>query len=227
MFPLLGMFLLHFFQCTTCLSVKPLHPEENVVKDSQEEASALEDVLQKLANLQDQVKELETKLEEGNRVQCETEVEKKLDEAFPTALQQEWRGSPYEMVCAYKQYWHVMDPIVTYDYITSEYNEGVMNIETGTFTAVTSGYYMITFSATAGVEPGEYCNIWLYHNNYPVTESKWVTQSSSANEGVLWDQGSRTVVRYVQAGQTITLKVTDNSYGVNEILLCLYLLPAP
>merc|ERR1711971_704408 len=109
MFLLLGLMLLHLFQCNTCLSLKPLHLEENVkeiMKDSQEETGELEAVLQKLANLQDQVKELETKLEEGNRVQRETDVPRQ------TGLEQGWRASPYEMVCAYKQYWHVMDPIV-------------------------------------------------------------------------------------------------------------------
>ena len=238
------------FQCNKCESGNLLQLEKNIketTEDAQGEAISLEAVLQKLANLQEQVSDLETKLEEGNRMQkCETKVETKLDEVLPMAVQEGRKASPNEMVCAYKQYWHVMDPIVTYDFITSEFNAGVLNIETGTFTAVTSGYYMITFSATAGVEPGEYCNIWLYHSDYPVGESKWVTQSSSGNSGVLWDQGSRTVVKtaillyfscinanqdltqvlYIQAGNTITLRVTDNSYGVNEILLCLYLLPA-
>ena len=73
---LLGLMLL--FQCNKCESGNLLQLEKNIketTEDAQGEAISLEAVLQKLANLQEQVSDLETKLEEGNRMQkCETKV---------------------------------------------------------------------------------------------------------------------------------------------------------
>ena len=69
-----------------------------------------------------------------------------------------------------------------------------MNIETGIFTAITSGYYTITFSARADVFPDEYSFMYIFHNGAKVSESQWETYLGGASYGYMADQGSRTVV---------------------------------
>ena len=71
-----------------------------------------------------------------------------------------------------------------------------MNIETGVFTTVTSGYYIVTFSATVDAHPGESTIMWLYQNGVRLEESKFQTSLISGDTGDrIYDQGSRTVVR--------------------------------
>ena len=66
-----------------------------------------------------------------------------------------------------------------------------MNIETGVFTTVTSGYYIVTFSGHVTVHAGEYTVMYLYHNGIKVYESQFETYSGG---DFIQDQGSRTVV---------------------------------
>ena len=72
-----------------------------------------------------------------------------------------------------------------------------MNIETGVFTTVTSGYYIVTFSGYVWVHPGEDTQMYLYHNGARVVESKFETSMhvGSAAEYII-DQGSRTVASF-------------------------------
>ena len=70
-----------------------------------------------------------------------------------------------------------------------------MNIETGVFTTVTSGYYIITFSAYAQVQAREYTRMYLNHNGAFVEESLFVTSMFVGDsEDFIEDTGSRTVV---------------------------------
>ena len=68
-----------------------------------------------------------------------------------------------------------------------------MNIQTGVFTTVTSGYYIVTFSGTVDVQAGGYSNMYLYHNGVQVVESR-VKSSMYVGNGDDWigGQGSRT-----------------------------------
>ena len=119
------------------------------------------------------------------KTNCEEEVNKKLEEALPTAIQKGLRDMSSEMVCAYKFQWKKSAPgtVVTYDRITSELNntdrpggvDGGMDIATGVFTATTSGHYIITFSLGAFVKEGEYTWLFLHHNGAAVEESEWAS----------------------------------------------------
>jgi len=106
-----------------------------------------------------------------------------------------------------------------------------MNIETGVFTTVTSGYYIVTFSGSADVHGGEWSYMYLYHNGVQVKESKFrsvgMLRYAGSVDDYISDQGSRTVILHLLAGDTLDLRTEDNSYGVNEITLCLYMAPAP
>ena len=73
-----------------------------------------------------------------------------------------------------------------------------MNIETGVFTTVTSGYYIVTFSANVDVHPGQHTNMFLYHNEVQVEESQFYTSMGvGSGDAFIYDQGSRTVVNIV------------------------------
>ena len=104
-----------------------------------------------------EVAEIERKMDEvvlntqNNQMECKAEVKKEVDKILPTAVEQGLRDLPYEMVCAYRISLFEANSIVTYDQITVEASNsnqpgGSMNIETGVFTAITSGYYIITYS---------------------------------------------------------------------------------
>jgi len=198
-------------------------------------------------NLQQQVKEGELQFE--NRVEEEIaslkseltiqigeEVKKEVDKVLPTAVEQGLRDLPFEMVCAYRGTWTAANSIVNYDRITVEFNnsnrpgggDGTMNIETGVFTTVTSGYYIVTFSAHVYVHPGEYTTMWLYHNGVQLEESLFETAMHvGSGDDYIRDQGSRTVILHLLAGDTLDLRTINNSYKVYRTTLCLYMAPAP
>ena len=109
------------------------------------------------------------------------------------------RHLPFEMVCAYKGSTGTVG-VINYDRITMEFNnsnrpgggDGTMNIETGGFTTVTSGYYIVTYSATVSVFPGDYTNMWLYHNGVAQEAScSWTVERGG---DFIDDQSSRTLV---------------------------------
>ena len=112
------------------------------------------------------------------------------------------RDLPFEMVCAYKESTGTVG-VINYDRITMEFNnsncpggaDGRMNIKTGIFTTVTSGYYIVTYSATVDVLPGEYTSMYLHHNGVQVEESMFRSSMYvGSGDNYIGDQGSRTVV---------------------------------
>ena len=89
-----------------------------------------------------------------------------------------------------------------------------MDIKTGVFTVITSGYYVITYrwftkfviivfvikpspmySASARVRPGESTDMYINRNGELIEESRWLTMMASDGDAAyIDDQGSRTVV---------------------------------
>merc|ERR1712037_252352 len=170
-------------------------------------------------------------LKSDGEARCKAEVKKELDKVLPTAVEQGLRDLPFEMVCAYQSKWDKVG-VISYDRISVEFNnsdlpgggDGTMNIETGAFTTVTSGYYIVTFSAYAG----EYTHMSLYHNGARVEESRFVTDMGvGSGSDYIFDQGSRTVILHLLAGDTLDLRTTFNEYYVEMITLCFYMAPAP
>ena len=148
------------------------------------------------ANLKIKVNQVEGKV--VTHLRNSESVKKELDR-----LKQGLRDLPFEMVCAFQERWNGANSVVTYDKVTSEFNnsdrpggaDGSMDIQTGVFTTVTSGYYTITFSASAGVSPGEHTVMALYHNGVQVEESWYETINHVGGGGTwIYDQGSKTVV---------------------------------
>ena len=68
-----------------------------------------------------------------------------------------------------------------------------MNIETGVFTTVTSGYYIVTFSANSLLNSGDVTAMTLYHNGVYLAESFYQAEMEKS-DGYSFDPGSRTVV---------------------------------
>jgi len=180
--------------------------------------------------------EVAKSLKSEMKMQCQAEVKKELDKVLPTAVEQGLRDLPFEMVCAYKGEWSAANGAISYDRTTVEFNDsdrpggadGSMNIETGVFTAVSSGYYIVTYSGKVRVHPGEYTYMYLYHNEVQVQESIFVTYGDVGDSGsYIRDNGSRTMILHLLAGDTVDLWTTSNSDRVYNINLCLNMVPAP
>merc|ERR1712154_225318 len=138
------------------------------------------------------------------------------------------RDLPFEMVCAYKGSTGTVG-VINYDRVTMEFNnssnrprgaDGGMNIETGIFTTVTSGYYIVTYSATVDVLPGECTLMYLHHNGAAVEESMFRSSINvGSGDNYIGDQGSRTVILHLLAGDTLDLRTEYNSDVVYRITL--------
>merc|ERR1712037_733688 len=201
-------------------NLQKLVKEGEVLNTLKEVASLKSELTMQIADLQNQ---------------CKAEVKKEVDKVLPTAVEQGLRDLPFEMVCAYQSEWD-KDGVVNYNQISLEFNnanrpgggDGTMNIETGVFTTVTSGYYIVTFSAYVSVYPGEYTSMLLYHNGVQLEESRFVTKMGvGSGDNYIIEQGSRTVILHLLAGDTLDLRTTYNDGYVSHLTLCLYMAPAP
>jgi len=140
----------------------------------------IEDFQNQLNELKkNQNQEIASSLKSEIENKCQAEVKKEVEKVLPTAVEQGLRD--FEMVCAYQDYWYAKNSIITYDRISLEFNnsdrpggaDGSMNIETGVFTTVTSGYYIVTYSASVAVRAGEITYMYLYHNGVQLEESSF------------------------------------------------------
>merc|ERR1712037_607166 len=152
---------------------------------TQKEVASLEsEMAMHLKELKAERKNKNHSLKSEMETQCKAEVKKELDKVLPTAVELGLRDLPFEMVCAYKERWDRVG-VINYERISVEFNnadlpgggDGSMNIETGVFTTVTSGYYIVTFSTTVYVTAGEYTQMYLYHNGVAVEESLFDTST--------------------------------------------------
>merc|ERR1712210_439614 len=115
--------------------------------------SEVENLQKQLKEIKVQFAEFESRMVVSVKSEVRAEVKKEVDKVLPTAVEQGLRDLPFEMVCAYKGTWTASNSIIDYDRITAEFNnsdrpgggDGRMNIETGVFTTVTSGYYIVTY----------------------------------------------------------------------------------
>ena len=161
------------------------------------QGEALETKTEEVAWLQEKVNLLEGQLEHQGRL---------IQEGL-------FKDSPYLMVCAHRDFWYEADSTVTYEYITLDVSnsdqpgggDGTMDITTGVFTAITGGYYMITYGGRARVRighpMGQEAHMYIFRNGGELMqESIWQSeinlQDIHIETGVEYidDQGSRTVV---------------------------------
>merc|ERR1712233_144007 len=202
------------------------------------------------ANLKKQVTEIESRLEEeiadlkselrmkiaDFQNQCKVDFQNQCQSEVKSEVEKGLRDLPFEMVCAYQDRWTAENSIVTYDHISLEFNnsdrpggaDGSMNIETGVFTTVTSGYYIVTFGGTVYVHSGEFTVMYLYHNGVQLEESRFYTSMATGNgDNYIGDQASKTVILHLLAGDTLDLRTENIGRSVYRITLCVYMAPAP
>ena len=179
---------------------------EKLQKRVKEGEVQIGDINEGSASLKKQVRDVESKLEEISSLKSDmrAEVKKEVDNVLPEAVEQGLRDLPFEMVCALKIVEEDTGVVVGYNRITEEFNnsdrpggaDGTMNIETGVFTTVTSGYYIINYSAFADVHGRGSTSMYLHHNGTIVPESSIATSLIMGDQDNDWirAQGSRTVV---------------------------------
>ena len=120
--------------------------------------------------------------------------------------------------------------------------DGLMDIETGVYTVLTSGYYIITYSASAVAYTEESTHMFIRVNNGYLSETTWESHLGYGSANQIYDQGSRTTVGYwlnhlyhfllqyrlLQAGDTVDLMTSYLGHqGVYRITFCIYLTPIP
>ena len=111
---------------------------------NQEVASLKSEMKMEIAGIQNQLQEVKAARKNQNQ-----EVAKSLKNEMTAAVDQGLRDLPFEIVCAYQKEWKLADSVVSYERVTVEFNnsnrpgggDGSMDISTGVFTTVTSGYY--------------------------------------------------------------------------------------
>ena len=95
-------------------------------KNRQEVSSLKSEMTMQIAEMKAQQKnqnrEVAHSLKSEMEMQCKAEVKKELDKVLPTAVEQGLRDLPFEMVCAYKDYWTAANSIINYNRITVEFN---------------------------------------------------------------------------------------------------------
>ena len=133
---------------------------------------------QREKELEAKIKEMETRLEELEADTIKKENNKSEDSEFPIGFISAWRSSP------------IFSPqTVTFESFLANYNnggepgggDGVLDLDSGVFTCLTSGYYSVSFSARGALGLHyPYQILYLFKNGTQLPESGWQ----------LWDNGS-------------------------------------
>merc|ERR1711892_697485 len=124
-------------------------------------------------------------------------------------------NSAFVGVCAYR-YETTTTGVITYDSIFSSYitDSSALSTSMGTFTASTSGLYMVTWSAhTVG-----HAQIWLFKQGVQMPDTAYVS-----NQPDEIAQGSRTVMVELCPGEEIYLWAYDNTRGIGQLHFCVTL----
>merc|ERR1712004_534867 len=127
--------------------------------------------------------------------------------------------------CGYREIWTTARSTITYEKTLLNVGRGSMDLGSGVWTAEETGLYQVAWSMFNRVDSGEYNYIYLYKNGGRVDESEHLS-SYVGSEGRINDQGGRTMMLELQAGDT--LELTDTLfYGVAiNIHFCVSLLHA-
>ena len=129
---------------------------------------------QEVACLKKQVREIEGKVEEEvtsikNGMKAEVKKELDIGQSSPNGnWEKGLKDPPFEMVGTFQKYWD-LEGVLNYNPTTVESNnsdrprgaDGTMSIETGVFTASTSGYYIITLITIAIITSKGEIIMWL------------------------------------------------------------------
>merc|ERR1711892_3050 len=123
-------------------------------------------------------------------------------------------NSAFVGVCAYK-YHTTSTGTLTYDSISSSFitDTSYLSTSTGTFTASTSGLYMVTWSAATSGR----AYIFLYQQGVAIDDTVYVSDQSDE------DMGSKTVMVELCPGEQIHLGATSNTDHIYRLQFCVTL----
>lgn len=150
-------------------------------------------------NFEQKNKELEDKFDQKNKKleQTNLELNQRLS-ALPDI--------PFVTTCAYQSKWGTPSAVITYDRISSHFDnadrpnggDGDLNTETGVYTCLTAGHYTITYSGDVALRPGQTLVFNLYKNGASVVEEGQFYAEAynpdSSHNGYNSYPGSRTLV---------------------------------
>jgi len=111
--------------------------------------------------------------------------------------------------CGYQSGWSTGSSVITYNkLILSEGDAGTLDPATGVWTTNVPGLYEITWSLRNELTGDDDNWIYLYRNGQTIEESihgSYIGQTTSS-ERVIAEQGGRTMLLHLAAGDTLTLR---------------------
>merc|ERR1712029_826283 len=129
------------------------------------------------------------------------------------------KDQPHELACAFTHRWSKEGKTVNYDYLLSDHTssgDGVLNTTTGVYTCQQPGHYTVSYSGTAVIKDGQKASLHLYQNGVVVPASMWYSFASGISGQYLQDQGSKTLILYMEPGDFLELR-TDYGFFNGEI----------
>jgi len=116
----------------------------------------------------------------------------------------------YSHHCAYQDKWEDAGSTITYDSSLTSAGTGDLDLGTGKFRAEHDGYYTVTVSGTAYLEPGKWAFSGLYVNGQQ-SGGEWHSHSSSGIGGWIGEQGFLTQTIYMKSGDTLEWRTSSVS----------------
>jgi len=151
------------------------------------------------------------------------------------SVDEKWQATdlPQLMFCAFQKEWTKPSSTITFDHLMSDYKnshtvnggDGLMNTTSGVYTVVRPpGHYTATFSGRAALFPSQWTDIYLYHNGTRIEETLWLSWNSGTQQGILVDQGSRTVTVHLKINNTLEIRTGSYFSGrLLDFMFCLSL----
>merc|ERR1712236_138764 len=106
-------------------------------------------------------------------------------------------------------------------YSSTNVNGADLDVSTGLFTAGWAGTYTVTWSGSATVD-GHDLYIFLQKNGEDIEDSRTHSYIGGGFSDIV-DQGGRTLVLYLDRGDTLSLFCDDCSDGIGHVTFCVSL----
>lgn len=177
---------------------------------------------EKIEKINSQIKELQDENDSLRRqIQKEHNMTKK--DLPSLSLNQSLKETPAMLTCAYTRRWNAFSSRITYDFLVSNFSSsggaGSLDPDTGLFQCVTPGYYLVALSGWAELDPGEWALSALYRNGQFVEGSQWEShyRLSEGQASFLRDQGARTLIVELGAGDILQWRTREHEYFTGEL----------
>merc|ERR1719317_937789 len=136
------------------------------------------------------------------------------------------KAPPFLHICGYNEILSISNQTITYGFLVySSMNTegGGLDITTGVFTAPLGGSYTVYWNLVADVKSETNSEIYLQKNGESLRESRTFSKYSGPS-GYVLDQGGRTLVLHLGAGDTLQLySGNSNAFPLFHITFCVSL----